>query len=232
MLSPLLVWEESVPKPTLFMQSAPVGGCEPALTELPCFSLSPSLHAQCNDHACEKDTQSAWQYRIIKIPHGSFQLQRKMNVRSPQVSVLRTFVIPKCQFKWSFGIPRFGRESVLLTPHESNPSEVHRQIGLLAAVNTPPWVLEQEKIWCWLNVFMCGCRTAIHFYDNREGFGWGNEERNGGWRQEIQSGGSGVELTAAVDHFTQAFQSLRGLPAFCLICKAASPLYLCQQLNI
>lgn len=123
-------------------------------------------------------------------------------------------------------------ESVLLTSHESNPSGVYRQIGLLAVVNTPHWFLEQEKIWCWLNMFMCGCRTAIHFYDNREGFGWGTEERNGGWRQENQSGGSAVELTAAVDHFTQASQSLRALPAFCLICKAASPLCLCQRLNI
>lgn len=79
---------------------------------------------------------------------------------------------------------------------------------------------------------MCGCRTAIHFYDNRDGFGWGDEERNGGWHQENQSGGSAVELIAAVDHFTQASQSLRGLPASCLICKAATPLCLCQQLNI
>lgn len=79
---------------------------------------------------------------------------------------------------------------------------------------------------------MCGCRTAIHFYDNREGFRWGDEERNGGWRQEDQSGGSRVELTAAVDHFTQASQSLRHLPLVCLICKATSSLCPCQQLNI
>lgn len=70
---------------------------------------------------------------------------------------------------------------------------------------------------------MCGCRTAIRFNDNREGFGWGNEERNGGWRQENQSGESTVELAAAADHLTQAFQSLQSLPAFLFDMQGSRP---------
>lgn len=80
-------------------------------------------------------------------------------------------------------------------------------------------------------MFMYGCRIASHFYDNGGGFGRGNEECDGGGRQEDQSGGSTGELPAAVDHFTHASQSLWGFPAHCLICKAVSVLAL-PALNI
>lgn len=63
-------------------------------------------------------------------------------------------------------------------------------------------VFETECFWCWLNVFLCGCRTPTHINDNREDFGWGNEEHNGEWPQENQSGGSTMEFTASVDHLT------------------------------
>lgn len=47
---------------------------------------------------------------------------------------------------------------------------------------------------------VCGCRSAVHFDDNREDLGVRNEEHDGGGRQENQSGGSAVELTAGSDH--------------------------------
>lgn len=65
---------------------------------------------------------------------------------------------------------------------------------------------------------VCGCRTAVQFNDNREDFGVRNEEHDGGWRQENQSGGSAVELTAARAHLTQGpFSALTCSPALYLL---------------
>lgn len=73
----------------------------------------------------------------------------------------------------------------------------------------------------WMCVCVCVsvvCRIAVQFNDNREDFR--NEEHDGGWRQENQSGGSAVELTAARDHLTRG-------PSSALTCSSA--LFICSN---
>lgn len=109
------------------------------------------------------------QYRIIKKYHveATVTAAKEKDVMSPLVYI----VLLVCT-----------HGKVLVISQEAHPSRVNRQIGPLAAVNTPHWFLKHRRFDCsfMTECVLCGCRTAIHINDNREDFGWGNEERNGG----------------------------------------------------